>query len=214
MTLPCFSVDGRRQTAYKIRVDFLAPEKVNHGLLKLAYGGFLANQRRNLTVVKNRAAVSGGGRKPWSQKGTGRARAGSIRSPIWRGGGVVFGPRGMENYSQKINKRVARKAFREALSLCRLKIVVVQELPQDGKTSTMAKLLADIKVKRRVFIVDDQASEMVRRASRNLPEISVISSSYLNVFHILNADYLIFTKDTWQTVEEKLLKSTESKVAS
>src|SRR6195952_5461659 len=116
----------------------------NHELLKAAYVAYLANGRENLAVTKTRGLVRGGGKKPWKQKGTGRARFGSSRVPIWRGGGVVFGPTGLENYSKKLPTATKRLATRQALSLANdaNKIVVIEKLDsKEGKTNVIAKLL-------------------------------------------------------------------------
>src|SRR5215813_5453673 len=118
MAVPTFTKSGTKATsAAKLdKVVFgVVPE--NHELLKLAYTAYLANGRENLAVTKKRGEVSGGGKKPWKQKGTGRARFGSSRNPIWRGGGIVFGPTGEENYTKKMHTSAKRQALRQALSL-------------------------------------------------------------------------------------------------
>jgi large subunit ribosomal protein L4 len=128
----------------------------NHDLLKLAYTAYLANGRDNLAVTKTRGLVSGGGRKPWKQKGTGRARVGSTRSPIWRGGGVTFGPSGSENYTKNIPTVTKRKALRQALTLAasdnRIKVIEAVEV-KDGKVASALRLLDKIEAKGRVLIV-------------------------------------------------------------
>ena len=111
-------------------------EVPNHELLKLAYDSFLANSRQASATTLQRGEVRGGGKKPWRQKGTGRARFGSIRNPIWRGGGVVFGPRGNENYSKKISKTSKRVAIRQALTLANeAKKITVKDITTTGKTA-------------------------------------------------------------------------------
>src|ERR1700712_157142 len=119
----------------------------NHELLKAAYVAYLANGRENLAVTKTRGMVRGGGKKPWKQKGTGRARFGSSRVPIWRGGGITFGPTGEENYSKQLNTKAKRLAIRQALSLASTagKISVIEDIVvKDGKTAELAKLLTKI----------------------------------------------------------------------
>src|SRR5687767_2813315 len=119
----------------------------NHELLKLAYDAYLANNRLASATTLQRGEVSGGGKKPWKQKGTGRARVGSIRSPLWRGGGIVFGPRGNENYRIKISKTSKRVAIRQALTLAnQAKKIVVKDVATTGKTAEIVKFLADNKL--------------------------------------------------------------------
>ena len=105
MTLPYYDSSGQKEKAYSVAVEIFAREKTNNNLIKAAYEHYLSARRINLAKTKTRGLVSGGGRKPWRQKGTGRARVGSSRSPIWRGGGITFGPTGSENYAKKLNKK-------------------------------------------------------------------------------------------------------------
>ena len=202
MTLPCYSATGQKKPPYKVKTPLLAATRINPNLLKFVYNAHLSNQRRNLAVVKNRSDVRGGGRKPWQQKGTGRARVGTIRSPLWRGGGVVFGPSGEENYRQKVNRKTQRLAQSQALNLKKDKIIVLEGLPTDGRTKTLIDLLQSLKLKRRILLIDDQASAELRLAAQNLAEVELTRSSYLNTFRILNADYLVFTKATLTELEQ------------
>src|SRR6476661_8284352 len=118
MSVPTFTKSGAKATTpAKLDKAVFAVMPENHELLKLAYSAYLANGRENLAVTKTRGLVSGGGKKPWKQKGTGRARFGSSRVPLWRGGGITFGPTGNENYSHKLNLKAKRQALRQALSL-------------------------------------------------------------------------------------------------
>src|SRR3990167_8444047 len=119
-------------------------EVTNHELLKLAYDSYLANSRQANATTLQRGEVRGGGKKPWKQKGTGRARFGSSRNPIWRGGGIVFGPRGNENYSKRLSTTAKRVAIRQALTLANeAKKIVVKEITTTGKTTEVVKFLAD-----------------------------------------------------------------------
>ena len=149
----------------KLPKDIFAVEVPNHELLKLAYDSYLANARLASATTKQRGEVSGGGKKPWKQKGTGRARFGSSRNPIWRGGGVVFGPRGNENYTKKLSK-TAKK---------------------------VAAFLADNKFERRVLIVVDEKTPELMRATNNIQNVLVVRANYLSVYHILNADTIVIT---------------------
>ena len=164
----------------------------NHELLKLAYDAYLANNRLASATTLQRGEVSGGGKKPWKQKGTGRARVGSIRSPIWRGGGVVFGPRGNENYTKKLSKTSKRVAIRQALTLANeAKKIVVKDIATTGKTAEVVKFLADNKLDRKVLLVVDTKSTELIRATSNLQNVLLISAKYLAVYHILNADHIV-----------------------
>jgi large subunit ribosomal protein L4 len=180
-------------------------EVSNHELLKLAYGAYLANGRPNLAKTLRRGEVSGGGKKPWKQKGTGRARFGSSRNPIWRKGGIVFGPLGIENYTKKLTLKAKRVALRQALTLAAQanQIVVIDEIKTTGKTKDIAQLLKDQQATTTKFVtlvVDHKAPELVR-ASRNVANLTVKQASYLNVFTILNSDKLLITKSALQAIE-------------
>ena len=179
-----------------------AVEVPNHELLKLAYDAYLANNRLASATTKQRGEVRGGGKKPWRQKGTGRARFGSIRNPIWRGGGIVFGPRGNENYTKKISKTSKRVALRQALTLKADKVLVA-EIKTSGKTKEVAKFLEDNKLNRRILIVAEKTDELIR-ATSNISEVLLVSPMYLNVFDILNADHIIIAPKAIETIENWL----------
>lgn len=176
----------------------------NHELLKLAYEAYLANGRGNYAKTLKRGEVSGGGKKPWKQKGTGRARFGSSRNPIWRKGGVAFGPTGNETYTKNMPLKAKRVALRQALTLAAQakEIVVIDDIKTTGKTAEMVKWLADQKVdvKNVVIVVDTKTPELVR-ATNNLPNVQLVQATYLNVFTILNADKLMMTKAAVKAVE-------------
>ena len=179
-----------------------AVEVRNHELLKLAYDAYLANNRTASATTKQRGEVRGGGKKPWRQKGTGRARFGSIRNPIWRGGGIVFGPRGNENYTKKISKTSKRVALRQALTV-KADSVLVSEIKTTGKTAEVAKFLADNKLNRRILIVAEKTDELIR-ATNNISEVLLVSPMYLNVFDILNADHIVIAPKAIETIENWL----------
>lgn len=182
-------------------------EVTNHELLKLAYDSYLAANRQVSATTKTRGEVRGGGKKPWRQKGTGRARFGSSRNPIWRGGGVVFGPLGVENYNKRLAKSTKRVALRQALTLANRdgEITVIDAVKTTGKTREIVKLLADLNLadKRRVLLVDVK-NELNLRATANLPQVELVSPTYLSVFHILNADAIVFTKEALAATTEWL----------
>lgn len=179
-----------------------AVEVRNHELLKLAYDAYLANNRLASATTKQRGEVRGGGKKPWRQKGTGRARFGSIRNPIWRGGGIVFGPRGNENYTKKISKTSKRVALRQALTVQAEKVLVA-EIKTTGKTAEVAKFLKENNLNRRVLIVAEKTDELIR-ATNNISEALLVSPMYLNVFDILNADHIVIAPKAIGTIESWL----------
>ena len=179
-----------------------AVEVRNHELLKLAYDSYLANNRLASATTKQRGEVRGGGKKPWRQKGTGRARFGSIRNPIWRGGGIVFGPRGNENYTKKISKTSKRVALRQALTVQAEKVLVA-DIKTTGKTAEVAKFLKENNLNRRVLIVAEKTDELIR-ATNNISEALLVSPMYLNVFDILNADHIVITPKAIETIENWL----------
>ena len=179
-----------------------AVEVRNHELLKLAYDAYLANNRLASATTKQRGEVRGGGKKPWRQKGTGRARFGSIRNPIWRGGGIVFGPRGNENYTKKISKTSKRVALRQALTVKADKVLVA-DIKTTGKTAEVAKFLKENNLNRRVLIVAEKTDELIR-ATNNISEALLVSQMYLNVFDILNADHIVIAPKAIETIENWL----------
>jgi large subunit ribosomal protein L4 len=165
----------------------------------------LANRRAGTAATKSKGFVSGGGKKPWRQKGTGRARAGSIRSPIWVGGGTVFGPT-PRDYSYRMPRTARKGALLSALSLKKQegKIVVVDKLePEQPKTKIMAKALADLNVTSALIVID-QANEAVERSARNLPKVKVLRVAGLNVYDLLRYEHLILTEDALRALEQRL----------
>lgn len=181
----------------------------NHELLKLAYDAFLANSRQASATTKTRGEVRGGGKKPWKQKGTGRARFGSTRNPIWRHGGIVFGPRGNENYSKKLSKTSKHVALRQALTLANQdKKILVSDIKTTGKTAEVAKFLASQKCseKDRVLLVVDDKTPELMRATNNLENALLVRAQYLSVYYILNADKIVITPAAVKAVEAWLAK--------
>jgi large subunit ribosomal protein L4 len=164
----------------------------------------LASMRRGTHAVKNRAAVRGGGRKPWRQKGTGRARHGSIRSPLWVGGGVVFGPK-PRSYAYKLPKKVRRLAMKSALSskVRDNELIVLDDLKMEQpKTREMVKVLGNLKADRKALVVSSEYDENVALSARNIPGVKFVQAEGLNVYDILNHDKLILTRDAVARVEE------------
>jgi len=185
--------------------EIFAVDVKNHELLKLAYDSYLANSRTASATTKQRGEVSGGGKKPWKQKGTGRARFGSSRNPIWRGGGVVFGPRGNENYTKKLTTTSKRVALRQALSLSNAaKKIVVLDFKTTGKTADAIKFLADNKLDRKVLLVVDEKTPEILRATNNVQNILLVRANYLSVYHILNADKVVITPKSVAVIKQWL----------
>ena len=180
----------------KLPKDIFAVEVPNYELLKLAYDSYLANARLASATTKQRGEVSGGGKKPWKQKGTGRARFGSTRNPIWRGGGVVFGPRGNENYTKKLSKTAKKVAIRQALTVAH-EAKKISVLPYEekvtGKTRDAVAFLKQFKLDRKVLLVTSEKTPELMRATNNLQEVLVIRANYLSVYHILNADHIVIS---------------------
>lgn len=166
----------------------------NHELVKLAYDAYLANSRSSHAKTLRRGEVSGGGKKPWRQKGTGRARFGSTRVPIWRHGGVAGGRTGQENFTKRISKSAKKLAVRQALSMQNADgNVLTAEFKTTGKTAEVFQQLKDLKLNSaRVLLVADKTPELLR-ATNNLPNVKLVRPTYLTVFDILNADKVVFT---------------------
>lgn len=201
-------------TTAKLDKAVFGIEVTNHELLKAAYGAYLANSRTNLAVTKTRGLVRGGGKKPWKQKGTGRARFGSSRVPIWRGGGITFGPTGLENYSKQLNTKAKRLAIRQALSLAAAsdKVIVIEDVVSKvGKTADLAKLLTKLGAKRRVVIVVEKKTPELMRAAQNLSQVILVGASYINVYDVMNADCLVFSQPALQATAAWLGAATDSK---
>lgn len=179
----------------------------NHELLKLAYDSYLANSRLASATTKQRGEVRGGGKKPWKQKGTGRARFGSSRNPIWRGGGIVFGPRGNENYTKKLSTTSKRVAVKQALTLANeAGKIVVKDVKTTGRTAEVVKFLADNKFARKTLIVVDEKTPELIRATNNIQNVLLIRASYLSVYHILNADHIVLSTKSVPVLKDWLVK--------
>lgn len=165
-----------------------------------------ASLRQGTHAVKNRSAVSGGGRKPWRKKGTGRARQGSIRSPQWRGGGIVFGPT-PRSYAYKLPKKVRRLAIKSVLSQKVLDgdLVVVDGLSFDApKTKAFLNVLDGLKVNDKALVVLEDGNDVAAKAARNLPNVKVVPAEGINVLDAVNYKKLILTQSALQKIEEVL----------
>ena len=195
--------------------DVFAVEVANHELIKKAYQAYLANGRENYALTKTRGLVRGGGKKPWRQKGTGRARFGSSRNPIWRGGGIVFGPTGHENHTITIPVAQKRQAIRQALTLSNesKKITVIDSFDnKDGKTKNTIAMLSKNKLERRVLLVVENKDSLTDRATRNVPNVKAVQATYLNVFDIINADNIVMTKQSVELIKDWLGTTVKAQV--
>ena len=189
--LPTYKSTGKLANPTPVSEAVFGLEVKNHQLLKVAHDAYWSNRRRAAAKTKTRGLVRGGGRKPWRQKGTGRARVGSIRSPIWRGGGIVFGPIGNQNYQKRLPKKAKRLAVRQALSLKRESLLVVDSWPLTAKTAELNRFLAALPARRRRLVVAESFDQNQHRAAANLTDLRLATATHLNVVDILNADSII-----------------------
>lgn len=183
--------------------------KPNKTLIAQAVRIYLANQRLGNAQTKTRAQVRGGGRKPWRQKGTGRARIGSIRAPHWRGGGVTHGPQ-MRDYSQELPKKMKRAALISALSskYGEKGILVLNKLDfKEAKTKEAAALVKNLELKGKTTVVTDKIEAKESRALKNLADTRLISFADLNTYEVLNNKKLLLTKDAVSRIQERLSKN-------
>ena len=184
-------------------------EVTNHELVKLAYDAYLANSRSSHAKTLKRGEVRGGGKKPWKQKGTGRARFGSTRNPIWRHGGVAGGRTGEENFTKKLSKNSKRTAVMQALSMKNTAkaIQVIDTLGiKDGKVKEVIKTLTDLKVApKNVLIVVPEKDELTLRATNNIAFAKVVRPTFLNVFDIMNANTIVIVKDAINALDNWLI---------
>ena len=196
-----FNISGSEVGTIDLNDSIYAVE-VNTHVMHQAVVQYLANQRQGTQSALTRAEVRGGGRKPWRQKGTGRARQGSIRSPQWTGGGVVFAPK-PRDYSFKLNKKVKRLALKSALTtkVNDGKLVVVDELTVNPKTKEMATVLNNLNVAKALVVVENDNNNAVI-AAKNIPTVKTASVSTINVYDILKYDSLVLTKSVVEKIEE------------
>ena len=181
---------------------------VNEGLMHQAVKQYLASQRSGTHKTKTRAEVSGSGKKPWKQKGTGRARVGEIRNPLWRKGGTVFGPR-PRDYEYHLPRKMFRAALKSALAFKlkenQLNVIDAFTL-EDHKTKAFSKTLAKLGFDRKVLLIDHQENPNLWMASRNLAEVQLLPNLQVTPYHVLNAQHVVFTKAAIQALQEVLTK--------
>ena len=201
-TVAVYNIEGKEVDKLELNDNVFGVE-INEHLVHLAVVSQLANGRQGTQSAKTRSEVSGGGRKPWRQKGTGHARQGSTRSPQWTGGGVVFAPT-PRDYSMKMNKREKQIAIKSALTskVQDSKLIVVDEFKLDEiKTSKFAQILDNLKAPKALVVTKDKDEKVVLSA-RNIPTVKTTMTNSINVYDILKYDSLVITKDAVAAIEE------------
>ena len=201
-TLAVYNTDGKEVEKIDLSDDIFGVE-INETLVHKAVVTYLANNRQGTQSALTRAEVSGGGKKPWRQKGTGHARQGSTRSPQWTGGGVVFAPK-PRDYDKKMNKRERQIALFSALTskVQNDKMIVVDDLSMDApKTAKFVEILKNLKAEKALVVTKDKNDNVVLSA-RNIPDVATTISGSINVYDILKYDSLVITKDAARAIEE------------
>ena len=191
----------------KLNKDIFGLSVDNHELVKLAYDAYLANSRSSHAKTLKRGEVRGGGKKPWKQKGTGRARFGSTRNPIWRHGGVAFGRTGEENFTKKISKAAKLQAVRQALSMQNADKAISTIAKFDAKSGKTKDAIKELKIEssKNYLVVVPEKTESILRATNNIANVKVVRPTYLNVFDILNADQIIIVESALAAIENWLI---------
>jgi len=205
--VPLYNMDGNQVGEIELNDEVFGIEP-NQAVMYQVVKMQLANRRVGTASTKTRGEVRGGGRKPYRQKGTGRARAGSIRSPLWRKGGVVFGPQ-PRDYSYTLPKKIRRLALKSALS-SKVKdqdMIVMDRLALEApKTKRMVEILNALQVNRKALIVTADGDVNVYKSARNIPGVKPVRADFMSVYDILNHDKLVITKDAVAKVEEVLAR--------
>jgi large subunit ribosomal protein L4 len=197
-----YNIEGKKVGTLELN-DAVFGVQINDHLVHMAVVQQLANKRQGTQSAKTRAEVSGGGRKPWRQKGTGHARQGSTRSPQWKGGGVVFAPK-PRDYSFKMNKKEKALAIKSALTsrVNEAKFFVLDDLSFDAiKTKKMKAVFENLKVEKALLVLDKK-NDNVQLSARNLPKVRTVLTNSINVYDILKYDTLVLTKDAVAQIEE------------
>ena len=196
-----YNIEGKEVETIELS-DAVFGVEINEHLVHMAVVNQLANNRQGTQKAKTRSEVSGGGRKPWRQKGTGHARQGSTRAPQWTGGGVVFAPK-PRDYSFKLNKKERRAALKSALSsrVAENKIIVLDAFNmEEVKTKKFKAVMDALKVSKALVVVDDNNNVVL--SARNIPDVKTASTSTINVYDILKYDTLVVTQDAVATIQE------------
>ncbi|MDP8253305.1 MAG: 50S ribosomal protein L4 [Candidatus Kaelpia aquatica] len=207
-TIDILNISGDKVADFELDKDVF-DGSVNKELLHQVITSYLANKRQGTASTKTKGEVSGGGRKPWKQKGTGRARVGSNRSPIWRGGGTVFGPR-MRDYSVRIPKKMKIEALKSSLNakLLDQELILIEDFQMDEpKTSSFVKIVKDLKLdKLKTLFVSENVSDNLYLSSRNIEGVFVKKSINLNAYDVLNCKKIVLSKEALSVVGERIKK--------
>ena len=201
-TVKVYNIEGKEVGSLELN-DAIFGVEVNEHLMHMAVVSQLANKRQGTQSAKTRAEVSGGGRKPWRQKGTGHARQGSTRSPQWKGGGVVFAPK-PRDYSFKMNRKEKALAIKSALTsrVEAQKLIVLDSMTMDEiKTKKFKTVLENLKVNKALVVLDKKDDNVILSA-RNIPTVRTATSNAINVYDIVKYDTLVITKDAVAQIEE------------
>jgi large subunit ribosomal protein L4 len=215
MPVATFTKSGTKAASAAALPKAIFSEEIKtHDLMHQAYVAGAANRRANGAHTLTRGEVRGGGRKPWRQKGTGRARHGSIRSPIWRGGGVTFGPSSERNYTKSLTAAAKRKAVRQALTLSASdgSLSVIEEFSvKDGKTRTAEAVVRKLNLALPLLLVVDRKTDETARATRNLADVTLVTARYLSVYNLANHASILLTKPAVAAIDQwlKAPKKTE-----
>ncbi len=214
MNIPIYNQSGEKIGETKLSTQVFGI-KSKPGLIHQVVLAMQANLRKPWAHTKTRGEVRGGGRKPWRQKGTGRARAGSIRSPLWRGGGIIFGPRKERSYKKKINKKIKKLALLMVLSdKCQTKkIIVLDEIKlPEIKTKKFKKIIDQLPVKdKKTIFLYQKKEQLLVRAARNITNLKTLSIENLNVLNLLKYEYLLITKETLKRLEKRFQTKSKNK---
>ena len=198
-----YNQEGRKTSKLEL-ADSVFGIEPNADAMHLAVVSYLANQRQGTQTTLTRSEVSGGGAKPWRQKGTGRARQGSTRSPQWTHGGIALGPK-PRKYKVELNKKVRRLAMKSALStkVADEEMMVVNKVELEGiKTKAIVEMLAKLKAAKKTLIVTDGVDEVIYKSARNIEGVKVVTVNTLCVYDILNCDSFVVLKDAAKKIEE------------
>ena len=207
MKLTVKDIKGKDQGEFEVKFPIIENGKGSEAV-HLTVTAYNAAQRMGTACTKNAGEVAGTNKKPWRQKGTGRARAGSFQSPLWRGGGVVFGPK-PRDFSKKISRSTKQLALRKAVS-ARLKagdVMIVDEFTvQSPKTRDFLGILSDLKLEGTTLIVSNTNDNNLRLASRNVAHVELTTGEMLNTYQVLRSDKLVFTRGAFENLEKRLIK--------
>ena len=202
-TIDVYNVEGKKVSTVDLKDEIFGIEP-NEAIVHSVLINFLANQRQGTQSTKTRSEVSGGGRKPWRQKGTGRARQGSIRAPQWIKGGIALGPK-PRKYTYKVNKKEKRLAIKSVLSskVIENQLVVIDELPfKEIKTKQMVSALTKNKIEGKTLIMLPEKNEAVQKSARNIEGVKTTLVNTINVYDLLKYNKLVITLDTVKKLEE------------